>query len=105
TFSVLVLIQAMSFSPVARAASTDLVERSRPTASGTTVSGKRVVFCSGRTAISNGSGRAGPAVPFGFFVVSSAIIYVVGQTVMFGRSSPIFTRPRVRARFYFALRK
>src|SRR5688572_2588333 len=49
-------MQAISFSSVARAASTAFIERSRPTASGTTVSGKSVVFCSGRTAISNTSG-------------------------------------------------
>src|SRR5258705_4330732 len=42
------------FSSVARAASTAATERGFPPASGTTVSGKSVVFCNASTAISNG---------------------------------------------------
>src|SRR5512134_2878632 len=64
-------IQASSFSSVASAACTAAIERGRPIASGTTVSGNSVVFCNGNTANSNGSpgvvrgsvaGRAGATV-------------------------------------------
>src|SRR6476660_7920567 len=47
-------MQPKSFSSVDRAASTAATERGLPTASGTTVSGKSVVFCNASTAISNG---------------------------------------------------
>src|SRR5260370_22881610 len=70
------LIQASSFSSLESADSTAAIEAGRPAASGTMVSGKSVVFCSGRTGISNGTPSglvlAGGASEAGF-VFSSAI--------------------------------
>src|SRR5215213_2766579 len=48
-------MHASSFSGVESADSTAAIERGRPIPSGTTVSGKRVRFCSARTATSKGS--------------------------------------------------
>src|SRR5574341_2647362 len=47
-------MQASSFSSDASAASTAATDAGRPAANGTIVSGNSVVFCNGRTGISNG---------------------------------------------------